>query len=89
MEEYGTGDSQSFRVFPRESVADEDEESGPGQTVYADFDYSMCFFDWKTIEVGLRRKYCPFKGKSPSSTVQNSALQSPWASRHPSASMQV
>ena len=43
MEEYGTGDSQSFRVFPRESVADEDEESVPGQTVYADFDYAVCF----------------------------------------------
>ena len=43
MEEYGTGDRESFRVFPRESVADEDEESVPGQTVYADFDFSVCF----------------------------------------------
>ena len=34
---------RSFRVFPRESAADEDEESGSGQTVYADFDFSMCF----------------------------------------------
>ena len=30
-------------MFPRESVADEDEESVPGQTVYADFDYAVCF----------------------------------------------
>ena len=30
-------------MFPRESAADEDEESGSGQTVYADFDFSMCF----------------------------------------------
>ena len=89
MEEYGTGDSQSFQVFPRESVADEDEESVPGQTVYADFDFAVCFFNWRTIDVGLRRKYGPFKGKSPSNIAQNSALQSPWASRHPSASMQV
>ena len=43
MEEYGTGDSQSFRVFPHESVADEDEESVPGQTTYADFDFAVCF----------------------------------------------
>ena len=43
MEEYGTGDSQSFRVFQRESVADEDEESVPGQTVYVDFNFAMCF----------------------------------------------
>ena len=43
MEEYGTGDSQSFQVFPRESVADEDEESGSGQTVYADFNFAVCF----------------------------------------------
>ena len=28
--------------FPRESAADEDEESGSGQTVYADFDFAMC-----------------------------------------------
>ena len=33
LEECGTCDSRSFRVFPRESAADEDEESGPGQTV--------------------------------------------------------
>ena len=30
-------------MFPRESAAAEDEESGSGQTVYADFDFSMCF----------------------------------------------
>ena len=30
-------------MFPRESAADEDEESGSGQTVYAYFDYAMCF----------------------------------------------
>ena len=30
-------------MFPRESAADEDEESGSGQTVYADFDFAMCF----------------------------------------------
>ena len=30
-------------MFPRESAVDEDEESGSGQTVYADFDFSMCF----------------------------------------------
>ena len=30
-------------MFPCESAADEDEESGSGQTVYADFDFSMCF----------------------------------------------
>ena len=41
--EYGTGDSQSFQVFPRESVANEDEESGSRQTVYADFDFAVCF----------------------------------------------
>ena len=29
-------------MFPRESAADEDEESGSGQTVYADFDFAMC-----------------------------------------------
>ena len=29
-------------IFPPPAL-DEDEESGPGQTVYADFDYSMCF----------------------------------------------
>ena len=75
-------------MFPRESMADEDEESVAGQTVYADFKFSV-FFDWKTIDVGLRQKYGSFKGKSPSDIVQNSALQSPWASRHPSASMQV
>ena len=35
---------KSFQVFPRGSMADEDEESVPGQTVYyADFDFSMCF----------------------------------------------
>ena len=39
----GTGDSQSFQAFPRESVADEGEESGPWQTVHADFDYSVPF----------------------------------------------
>ena len=76
-------------MFPRESAVDEDEESGSGQTVYADFDFFHVFFDWKTIDVGLRWKYGPFKGKSPSSTAQNSALQSSWASRHPPASMQV
>ena len=77
-------------MFPRESVADEDEESGSGQTVYADFDFAMCFLiAGRTIDVGLRWKYGPFKGRSPSSTVQNSALQLPWAPRHPSASMQV
>ena len=43
IEEYGTGDSQSFQVFPRESVVDEDEESVPGQTIYADFDFTVCF----------------------------------------------
>ena len=75
-------------MFPRESMADEDEKSVPGQTLYSDFD-SAVFFDWRTIEVGLRRKYGPLEGKSPSSTVQNSALQSPRTSRHPSASMQV
>ena len=31
-------------MFPLESAADEDEESGSGQTVYADFDFVMCFF---------------------------------------------
>ena len=30
-------------MFPRESAADEDEESESGQTVYADFDFAMCF----------------------------------------------
>ena len=30
-------------MIPRESAADEDEESGSGQTVYADLDFSMCF----------------------------------------------
>ena len=55
---------------------------------YADFDHAV-FFNWRTIDVGLQRKYGPLKGKSPSSIVQNSALQSPWVSRHPSASMQV
>ena len=30
-------------MFPRESAADEDEESGSGQIVYADFDFAMCF----------------------------------------------
>ena len=30
-------------MFPRESAADEDEESDSGQTVYADFDFAMCF----------------------------------------------
>ena len=30
-------------MFPRESAADEDEQSGSGQTVYADFDFAMCF----------------------------------------------
>ena len=30
-------------MFPRESVADEDEEIVPGQTVYADFDSAVCF----------------------------------------------
>ena len=29
-------------MFPRDSAADEDEESGSGQTVYADFDFAMC-----------------------------------------------
>ena len=89
MEECVTGDSQRFRVLSRESMPDEDENSVPGQTLYADFD-SAVFFDWRTIEVGLRRKYGSLKaGKSPTSTVQNPALQSPGTSRHPSASMQV
>ena len=88
MEEYGTDDSQSFRMFPCESMADEDEESVPRKTVYVDLDFSV-FFDWRTIDFGLRQKYDPFKGKPPSNTVQNSTLQSPWASRHPSASIQV
>ena len=43
IEECGTGNSQSFRVFPRESMADEDEKSVPGQTLYADFDSAVCF----------------------------------------------
>ena len=30
-------------MFPRESVANEDEESGSRQTVYADFDFAVCF----------------------------------------------
>ena len=30
-------------MFPRESVADEDKESVPGQTVYVDFDFAVCF----------------------------------------------
>ena len=30
-------------MFPHESAADEDEESGSGQTVYVDFDFAMCF----------------------------------------------
>ena len=30
-------------MFPRESVADEDEESVPWQTVYADFNFAVCF----------------------------------------------
>ena len=69
-------------------MAAEDEKRVPGQNLYADFD-SVVFFDWRTIEVGLRRKYGSLKGKSPTSTVQNPALQSPGTSRHPSASMQV
>ena len=44
MEEYGTSDCQSFEVFLREFAADEDEESGSEQTVYADLDFAMCFF---------------------------------------------
>ena len=43
MEKCGTSDSQSFRVFPREPMADEDEKSVPGQTLYADVDSAMCF----------------------------------------------
>ena len=80
-------------MFPRESAADEDEESGSGQTVYADFDFSMCFLIGGRVGGRLMLdygwKYGPFKGKSPSNTAQNSALQSPLASRHPPASMQV
>ena len=30
-------------MCPHGSAADEDEESGSGQTVYADFDFSVCF----------------------------------------------
>ena len=30
-------------MFPCESVANEDEESVPGQTVYADFNFAVCF----------------------------------------------
>ena len=30
-------------MIPHESAADEDEESGSRQTVYADFDFAMCF----------------------------------------------
>ena len=84
MEEYGTGDSQSFRVFPRESVADEDEESVLGKP------YMLISIGGR-LTLDYDENVAPFKGsKSPSSnTVQNSALQSPWASRHPSASMQV
>ena len=30
-------------MFLRESAADEDKENGSGQTVYADFNFAMCF----------------------------------------------
>ena len=77
-------------MFPRESVADEDEESVPGQTVYADFDYAVCFLIGGRLMLDYDENMALLKaGKSPSNTVQNSALQSPWTSRHPSASMQV
>jgi len=38
-------------------VADKNKETVPGQTLYADFEFDVCFFDWKVIKVGLRQKY--------------------------------
>ena len=61
MEEYGTDDSQSFRVFPRVSMADEDEESGPGQTVYADFDFSVCFLIGGRLTLDYDKNMALFK----------------------------
>ena len=40
-------------MFPRESMADEDEKSVPGQTLYADFDSAVCFL----IEGRLKLDY--------------------------------
>jgi len=35
--------SQSFWAIPRESVADKNEETVPGQILYADFEFAVCF----------------------------------------------
>ena len=47
-------------MFPRESAADEDEESGSGQTVYADFDFSMCFLIGGRLMLDYDGKIWPF-----------------------------
>ena len=75
-------------MFPRESVADEDEESVPGQTVYADFNFAMCFLIEGRLMLDYDENMALLKVNH-HNTAQNSALQSPWASRHPSASMLV
>ena len=69
-------------------MADEDKGGVPGHTVYADFDYAVYFLIGGQLTLDYDENIA-FEGKWPSSTVQNSALQSPWASRHPSASIQV
>jgi len=35
-------------------VADENKDTGPGQTLYADFEFAV---DWRVIKVGLRRTF--------------------------------
>ena len=69
----------------RESVADKNKEAGAGQTLYADFEFAVCFL----IGGWLNSDYDEKRPRSVSRTVQNSALQSPWTSRHPPASVKV
>ena len=53
---------------------------------YADFDFAMCFLIGGRLMLDYDGNMALLKVNS---TVQNSALQSPWASRLPPALMQV
>ena len=86
-------------MFPRESAADEDEESGSGQTVYADFDFAMCFliggrlmldYDGNMALLKVNRHLALLRIQHEIQHYNHPLLQgSPLASRHPPASMQV
>ena len=75
-------------MFPRESAADEDEESGSGQTVHADFDFAMCFLIGRRLMLDYDGNMALLKVNRHLALLRIQYYNHPGL-RYPPASMQV